>query len=119
MTIWEKVTGSDITKEMKGFETRIKTLPQQYQEAWNQMKETIYPYSDLTGRNLIPIFDGIVCLLEEANIDHQSIEDIFGDDMKGFCLALLGEEGAKDYRDKWRDKLNNSVKKKLQELEDK
>jgi DNA-binding ferritin-like protein (Dps family) len=33
--------------------------------------------------------------------------------MSGFCLALVGEEGAKSFRDKWRQQLNNNVAKKL------
>jgi DNA-binding ferritin-like protein (Dps family) len=36
-----------------------------------------------------------------------------GDDIKGFCSALVGEEGAKSYRDKWREQLNNNIAKKL------
>jgi len=36
-----------------------------------------------------------------------------GDDIKGFCSALAGEEGAKSYRDKWREQLNKNIAKKL------
>ncbi|GIO40763.1 hypothetical protein J41TS4_05210 [Paenibacillus apis] len=37
MNFWEKITGSDMTKEMKAFESRVKELPADYQEAWNNI----------------------------------------------------------------------------------
>jgi DNA-binding ferritin-like protein (Dps family) len=36
-----------------------------------------------------------------------------GDDIKGLCSALSGEEEAKSYRDKWREQLNSNIAKKL------
>lgn len=113
MNIWEKVTGSDMTKEIKAFEARAKKLPVEYQAAWEKIKENIWPHSDLTGRNLMPILDGVLGLLEETAADGQSIQEVLGDDIKGFCLALVGEEGAKSFRDKWREQLNNNVIRKL------
>jgi len=52
-------------------------------------------------------------LLEVASADKQSIEEVLGDDIKGFCAALVGDEGAKTYRDKWREQLNRNVARKL------
>ena len=34
MNFWEKITGSDMTKEMKTFESRAEKLPAEYQAAW-------------------------------------------------------------------------------------
>jgi DNA-binding ferritin-like protein (Dps family) len=113
MNFWEKITGSDMTKEMKTFESRAKKLPADYQVAWEKIKANIWPYSDFTGRNLMPILDGVLGLLEETASDGQSVEEVLGEDIKGFCLALVGEEGAKSYRDKWRVQLNNNIAKKL------
>ncbi|MNF13730.1 hypothetical protein D3C80_2156800 [compost metagenome] len=61
----------------------------------------------------MPVFDGVLGLLETSAADGQSIGEVLGDDIKGFCSALAGEEGAKSYRDKWREQLNNNVAKKL------
>ncbi len=113
MDFWEKVTGSDMTKEYKTFESRAKKLPADYQEAWEKIKANLWPHSDLTGRNLMPILDGVLGLLEEAAADGQSAVEVLGDDIKAFCAALAGEEGAKSYRDKWRDQLNSNIAKKL------
>ena len=64
-------------------------------------------------RSLMPILEGVLGLLEETAADGQSVQEVFGDDIKGFCSALIGDEGAKSFRDKWREQLNNSIAKKL------
>ncbi|RTE10806.1 DUF1048 domain-containing protein [Paenibacillus whitsoniae] len=113
MNFWEKITGSDMTKEMKAFESRALKLPADYQAAWQKVNATLWTYSDFSGRNLMPILDGVLGLLEEAAADGQGIQEVLGDDIQGFCAALAGEEGAKSYRDKWREQLNRSIAKKL------
>lgn len=113
MNFWERITGSDMTKKFKTFEVQAGKLPPEYREAWEQIKTDLWPHSDLTGRNLMPILDGVLGLLEESAADGQSIQDVLGDDIKGFCAALAGEEGAKSFRDKWREQLNSAVARKL------
>ncbi len=113
MNLWDKVTGNDMTKEMKAFQSRAKKLPADYQAAWENINANLWPHSDLTGRNLMPILDGVLGLLEETAADGLSVQEVLGDDIKGFCSALAGEEGAKSYRDKWREQLNNTIAKKL------
>lgn len=113
MKFWEKITGSDMTGQMKTFESRAKKLPADYQAAWEIINTNIWQYSDFTGRNLMPILDGVLGLLEETAADGQSVQEVLGDDIKGFCSALAGEEGAKSYRDKWREQLNTNIAKKL------
>ncbi|SDM18079.1 DUF1048 domain-containing protein [Sediminibacillus halophilus] len=116
MNFFEKITGADITKEFKSFESRAKKLPADYQEAWKKINSNLWQYSDFTGRNLMPILDGVLGLLEESAADGQGVQEVLGDDIKGFCAALTGEEGAKSYRDKWREQLNNNIAKKLSKL---
>jgi len=113
MNLWDKITGNDMTKELKTFNWRAKKLPTDYQEAWEKISLNLWPHSDFTGCNLMPILDGVLGLLEEAAADGQSVQEVLGDDIKGFCSALAGEEGSKSYRDKWREQLNNNIAKKL------
>ena len=113
MNFWEKITGSDMTKELKTFELRAKKLPADYQVTWEKINLNLWSYSDFTGRNLIPILDGVLGLFEETVAEGQSVQEVLGDDIKGFCSALVGEEGAKSYRDKWRKELNNNIAKKI------
>ncbi|MFD0412431.1 DUF1048 domain-containing protein [Streptomyces sp. NPDC127108] len=116
MTFWETITGSDLTREYKAFEVRAEALPADYQEAWGQIKLHLTPYGDFTGRNLMPILDGALGLLEETAADGQSVHEVLGGDIKGFCAALAGGEGSRDYRDRWREQLNRNVARKLGRL---
>ncbi|MET8872085.1 DUF1048 domain-containing protein [Nocardia sp. NPDC004604] len=116
MNFWETITGSDLTREYKAFIARAKALPTEYQTAWEEIQIHLFPYGDFTGRNLMPILDGALGLLEETASDGQSVHEALGDDIKGFCAAIAGEEGAKSFHDKWRTQLNKNVAKKLGRL---
>ncbi len=113
MNFWDLITGNDMRREFKTFASRVKKLPVDYQTAWGEINVNLLPHGDFTGRNLMPILDGVLGLLEETAADGQSVQEVLGDDIKGFCSALAGEEGAKSYRDKWREQLNRNVAKKL------
>jgi DNA-binding ferritin-like protein (Dps family) len=116
MNFWETMTGSDLTRECKAFEARAGALPADYRAAWEQVKVHLFPYGSFTGRNLMPILDGALGLLEEAAADGQGIDEVLGDDIEGFCAALAGGEGARSYRDRWREQLNGNVARKLGRL---
>jgi DNA-binding ferritin-like protein (Dps family) len=118
MNFWETITGSDISRDWKAFEARAAVLPDDLRAAWNEIKAHVVPYSDFTGRNLTPIFDGVLGLLEEAAADGQSAHEVLGDDIEGFCAGLVGGEGARGVRDRWRDQLNRNVARKLKQLGD-
>lgn len=90
-----------------------KKLPADYQAAWEQIKAALWQRSDFTGRNLMPIIDGALGLLEETAAEGLPVQEALGDDIQGFCSALVGEEGAKSYRDLWREQLNKAIAKKL------
>ncbi|QEV16235.1 DUF1048 domain-containing protein [Streptomyces alboniger] len=116
MNFWEKVTGSDLTREWKAFEARAAALPDDYRAAWEQIKAHLFPHGDFTGRNLLPILDAALGLLEVAAADGQNVHEVLGDDIQGFCTALAGGEGARTYRDRWREQLNRNVARKLSRL---
>ena len=113
MNLWETMTGSDLTREWKALEARAGTLPADYQAAWGQIKAHLFPYGGVTGRNLMPIMNNALGLLEQTAADGQDIHEVLGDDIKGFCAALAGGEGAQSYRDRWREQLNRKVARKL------
>jgi DNA-binding ferritin-like protein (Dps family) len=116
MSFWETITGSDLTREWRVFEARAEALPADHGAAWEQIKGDLFPYGGFTGRNLMPILDSALGLLEEAAADGQSIGEVLGDDISGFCAALAGGEGARTYRDRWREQLNGNVARKLGRL---
>ncbi|RDD91053.1 DUF1048 domain-containing protein [Streptomyces parvulus] len=116
MNFWEKVTGSDLTKDWQAFGARVAVLPEDYGEAWDQIVAHLFPYGDFTGRNLTPLLDSALGLLEVSAADGQSIDEVLGDDIPGFCTALAGGAGARTHRDRWRDQLNRNVARKLSRL---
>jgi DNA-binding ferritin-like protein (Dps family) len=116
MSFWETITGSDLTRDCQAFEVRAAALPTDHQAAWEQIKGHLFPYGNFTGRNLMPILDAALSLLEETSADGQSIHEVLGDDIAGFCTALAGGQGARTYRDRWREQLNRNVARKLNRL---
>ena len=116
MNLWETLTGSDLTRESKEFAARAEALPADYRAAWEQIGQQLSSYSSFTGRNLMPILDSALELLEEAAVDGQSIRAVLGEDIDGFCAALAGGERSRDYRDRWREQLNRNVARKLSRL---
>ncbi|MGA5192631.1 DUF1048 domain-containing protein [Streptomyces exfoliatus] len=118
MSFWETITGSDLTRDWKAFEARAKALPDDHQAAWEQIKSHLLPHGNFTGRNLMPILDAALGLLEETASDGQSVHEVLGDDIGGFSTALAGGEGARTYRDRWREQLNRNVARKLSRLGD-
>ncbi|MEG0295933.1 MAG: DUF1048 domain-containing protein [Clostridium sp.] len=113
MKFWDKITGNDITRDFKNFQSRVGKLPTDYQKAWEQIQNNLWQHSDFTGRNLIPILESALTMLEETSANGQKVEDVLGDDINGFCLELVGEEKENNYRDKWRKQLNKTIEKKL------
>lgn len=116
MKFWETVTGSDLTREWAAFESRAEALPADYRAAWEEIKGHLSPYSDFTGRNLLPIVDGALGLLEETAADGQGVHEVLGGDIKGFCAALAGGERRRGPRDRWRERLNRNVARKSARL---
>ncbi|SDM40484.1 DUF1048 domain-containing protein [Allokutzneria albata] len=116
MNFWETITGSDLTREWKALEARAAALPADHRAAWEQIKGHLSLYSNFSGRNLLPLLDNALVLLEETAADGQGVEEVLGDDVEGFCAALAGEEKGRSYRDRWREQLNRNVARKLGRL---
>ncbi|MGY6653811.1 DUF1048 domain-containing protein [Amycolatopsis sp. TRM77291] len=116
MKFWDTVTGNDLTREWKAFEGRAGALPADHRAAWEEITAHLSSYSDFTGRNLLPVLDGALGLLEETAADGQSAREVLGDDIEGFCAALAGGERRRGYRDRWREQLNRNVARKLKQL---
>jgi DNA-binding ferritin-like protein (Dps family) len=113
MNYLDKITGRDMKREWESFESRLQKLPTDYKTAWKEINANLWPRADLTGRNLMPILDGVLGLFEETAARGQGVQEVLGGDIKGFCASLAGEEDAKSFRDKWREQLNRSIAQKL------
>lgn len=85
--LW-KVTGSDITKAIHGFDTRIQNLPAYYQADWQEIVICLMSYRDFSGHNLMLISNNLPKLLEICSIYRQKIENIIGNDLTSFVKKL-------------------------------
>lgn len=116
MNFWDKITGRGMTRDWQDFEARAAELPADFRDAWEQLKAELWAHGDFTGRNLSPIADGALGLMEATAAEGHSAEEALGEDIPGFCAALLGGDGAPDYREKWRRQLNRNVARRLKKL---
>ena len=117
MNLWDKVTGSDLSRDWQAFDDRAAALPEEHRKAWEQIKAQLISHADFSGRNLTPIFDGVLGLLETTAADDQSAEEALGEDIPAFCAALVGDDSAaRDYRQRWRNQLNKNVARRLNRL---
>ena len=116
MNFWERITGKDMTVARADFAERVKGLPESYQRMWAELDEEIQRYSDLTGRNLIPIMSSLLEFFEETAFDHEDVSAVIGEDKEAFVAELFDQRRPipnKSYRDKCREQLNRNVAKKL------
>lgn len=113
MTFIDKITGNDMKREFEEMNGRIAKLPDDYQTCWQQIVPKIGFHADFTGRNLMPIYHGIVDMLEEMNSLGKTVDQIFGNDLDTFCNELTQDEPSFDIRDKWRKQLNEKIEKKF------
>ena len=116
MNFWETITGSDLTREWKTFEARAADLPTDYQEAWGAITVNLFPFGGFTGRNLMPILDDALGLLEVTAADGLDIHDVLGDDIEGFCAGTPTEKLVDLFRDRWRHQLNTDIARKLDRM---
>ena len=111
MNFYDKITGNYMNKQQKEFQLRIDKLPAGYQDAWREHNQKIWSYSDFSGRNLYPIFEGIVGLFEESAAEKLPINSVIGENMTTFISEIAEAAGAKNERDKLREHLNQVTKK--------
>ncbi|MDD2371300.1 MAG: DUF1048 domain-containing protein [Firmicutes bacterium] len=113
MNFLDKITGKDMTKELKAFDARVDKLPVNYAKAWEEIKANLWIHSDFSGRNIISILEGVLTMLEETAVDGLSVKEALGEDIKGFCSTLVDDDGSKSFRNIWRKQLNHNIAKKL------
>ncbi|MDR1634495.1 MAG: DUF1048 domain-containing protein [Bifidobacteriaceae bacterium] len=98
MNFWERITGSDLTRDWQAFEARAAALPEDYRQAWGQIEAHLWEHADFTGRNLTPIVDGVLGLLETTAAEGQGVAsgksamELIGPDVAAFCDDLIGDE---------------------------
>ena len=113
MNFWYKITGNDLTIRWKSLDARAGKLPKDYQQAYAKITAELWQRNGFSGRNTLSLLEGVMELLEDANASNRIAQEVLGSDIAGFCAELAQDAGEKSYRDRWRDRLNRSVLRKL------
>lgn len=94
-------------KRYRENEKRAKMLPEEYAEAYDNIKKYLWRTSGiLTIEPLISLVD----MLEEAAASGKHVTDITGPDVAAFADDLVRDE--RSYKDTQRKKLNDRLNKK-------
>ncbi|MFB9770072.1 DUF1048 domain-containing protein [Lactiplantibacillus modestisalitolerans] len=113
MNLFDQLTGHDMTRQQRAFQTKIDQLPADYQQTWQQINAQIWQFSDFSGRNLYPILEGLVDLFTESAAEGLTVTAVTGSDLTAFLTEVAHVTGASNYRDRLRQQLNQSIAKQL------
>ena len=113
MNVWERVTGSDLTREYTAFEARAARLPADHRAAWAKVKVHLYSYGSFTERNLMRSSTRCWGCWRRPRPMARTCATCWVTTSRGFCAAVAGGEGATGYRNRWRQQLNRNVAHRL------
>ncbi len=101
-------------KEWKRMEARANALPRDYRIVYGEMKSYLWRFTAGDGMDIVAILADVLAEFEAAATDGKRALDVTGEDVAAYCDARLGEANPFDrYLEKWRDSLNQDVKKQL------
>lgn len=104
MSIIDKLVGGlDEKKRFRANEKRAKSLPAEYRDAYENIRNYLWSTS---GVESIDPLVSLVDLLEEAAADGRKVVDITGSDVAAFADDLV--KGERSYKDQQREKLNKN-----------
>lgn len=75
-------------KEWKAYQARIKSLPEQYQIVYKEMKKYLFKVCCTEGISCDNILLEILDLFEEGAVNGKNVLDITGMDVASFCDSV-------------------------------
>lgn len=106
-SLLDRMLGLEEKKVWKAMEARAKALPESYYEDYKALQKYLWISGTGEWEQSKLIFNGLLDLLEELADEGRQLTDVTGPDVAAFCDELAEN---KDWRDKYRQKLNKSVK---------
>jgi DNA-binding ferritin-like protein (Dps family) len=109
MGFLDKIMGSlEDKREWRAMEARAKSLPSEYRNAYNAIKEYMWTSGGATDwKDISRIFGSLLDLFEEGAADGRKVTDLIGKDAAEFCDELVKD--SKTYREHYRKKLNDKI----------
>ena len=101
-------------KEWKRMEARANALPRDYRIVYGEMKSYLWRFTAGDGMDIVAILADVLADFEAAAADGKQALEVTGEDVAAYCDARLGDANPYDrYLQKWRNSLNQDVKKQL------
>jgi DNA-binding ferritin-like protein (Dps family) len=100
-------------KEWKRMEARANALPRDHRVVYREMKSYLWRFTG-DGMDIVAILKEVLAEFEAAAADGKPALGVTGEDVAAYCDALLGDANPCDrHLEKWRNSLNQDVKKQL------
>ncbi|MBM6621965.1 DUF1048 domain-containing protein [Micrococcaceae bacterium RIT802] len=95
-------------REWRAHVRRTRALPADYQYTIKQIEKFMWNFA--SDGQMVAVFDEIVELFEDGAAEGRTVLDVTGDDVAGFCQAILAELQAHTWTGKKAEELNRSVR---------
>lgn len=100
-------------REYKEQMARVKALPKDYRYVYEKAQEYMWMHSGGDGMDMLQVQYDLIGLFEEGAADGRGVLEVTGEDVAAFCDNLLRSSGAKLWTEKWPEKLNSDIAKKI------
>ncbi|MDR1712704.1 MAG: DUF1048 domain-containing protein [Coriobacteriales bacterium] len=117
MSIIEKLVGVKAEKQAyRDYRKRVDVLPREYNIVLNEMQHYLWNYAGALDGSLELLYDALA-LFESSAAEGKHVLDVTGSDVAAFCDNLVREYQGQTYIDRGRIKLNENVRRKLEEYD--
>jgi DNA-binding ferritin-like protein (Dps family) len=110
LEMFKKMIGDK--KEYKMMMARVEALPKDYQFVFKKIQNYMWNFSAGNGMDMLHMQYELIDLFEAGAADGREVLEVTGDDVAAFADELVAN--AKTYVDKYREDLNQSIKKQLE-----
>lgn len=101
-------------KDWRRMEARANALPRDYRVVYGEMKSYLWRFTAGDGMDIVALLKDVLEEFEAGDAEGKGALEITGEDVAAYCDARLGESNPYErHLKKWRDSLNQDVKKQL------
>lgn len=94
-------------REYRAYRNRVEALPEEYRKAMTAIEKYMWGFAK--GAGMLGLLQNVLEMFENSASDGLSVKEVVGNDIAGFCDALLAEFPEETWMDKMRKKLRDSV----------
>jgi DNA-binding ferritin-like protein (Dps family) len=111
-TIMTKLIGDKL--DWRRTEARANALPRDYRVVYREMKSYLWRFTASDGMDVVALLRDVLEEFESGAAEGKRVLEVTGEDVAAYCDGRLGESNPYErYLQKWRDSLNQDVKKQL------